>query len=62
MVILRKRKERRIHKKMSDSYTFWDGVFDILFFIPELILLPIRLLWYIIRIIGRTFGQFFDGI
>ncbi|QOR68272.1 hypothetical protein IM538_09300 [Cytobacillus suaedae] len=60
MGILRKRKDKRIHKKISGSYTFWDGLLDILFFIPELMILPIRIVWFIIRIVGRSFSHFSD--
>lgn len=36
-------------------YTFLDFVGDVLFYVPELIVLPFRLLWWIIRGLVRLF-------
>ncbi|WP_226670026.1 hypothetical protein [Metabacillus litoralis] len=57
---LKKRKEtykrkKEIRKNNSDRYTFMDGVLDIAFYVPELIFLPFRILWYFIRFIGKVF-------
>ncbi|MGD7023458.1 hypothetical protein ACQCVK_12730 [Rossellomorea vietnamensis] len=54
-MFVRKRKERRIRKKSEGTYTFWDAVGDVLIWIPELIVLPFRILWYLIRGIGSIF-------
>jgi hypothetical protein len=57
-MFVKKRKERRQRKKAEGSYTFWDAVGDVLIWVPELIILPFRLLWYLIRGIFSIF----DGI
>ena len=54
-----KRAEIRRKKKQEDSYTFWDFVFDVLFWIPELIILPFRLVFYLFRFLARSI---FDSI
>lgn len=51
--------EKRRKKKYDGSYTFWDLFFDILFWIPELILFPFRLVFYLFRFLARSI---FDGI
>jgi hypothetical protein len=54
-----KRAERRRKKKEKGSYTFWDFVFDVLFWIPELIFLPFQLVFYLFRFLARSI---FNGI
>ncbi|MCM3584604.1 hypothetical protein M3182_02460 [Mesobacillus maritimus] len=59
----RKKKAKRItNKKHSDHYTFIDFLFDVLFYIPELILFPLRMIWWLIRGFGRLVGNLFDAI
>lgn len=53
------RKERR---KYSDHYTFGDFVFDVFFWIPELLLLPFRMGFWLVRGVGRVIGNLIDGI
>ncbi|MBY0122796.1 hypothetical protein [Bacillus sp. S/N-304-OC-R1] len=48
-----KRKEKRKIKQSSNSYTFGDFIFDVLFWIPELIILPFRLSLWLLRGLGR---------
>jgi len=48
------RERRQKHKQKQKSrnhsrYTFLDFLGDVLFYVPELILLPFRLLWWIVR-------------
>lgn len=54
-----RRAEKRRKKKDEGSYTFWDFIFDALFWIPELIILPFRLVFYLFRFLARSI---FDGI
>ncbi|WLR57450.1 hypothetical protein LC048_11685 [Mesobacillus subterraneus] len=54
-----KRTERRRKKKQEGSYTFWDFVFDLLFYIPELIFLPFRLVFYLFRFLAKSIFDVF---
>lgn len=58
-MLVEKRSEKRRKKKRDGSYTFVDFVFDVLFYIPELIFLPFRLVFYLFRFLARSI---FDGI
>ncbi len=55
----RKAKTRR-SRKHPDQYTFWDGFFDALFWIPELVILPFRIIWWMLRGFGRIMGDLFN--
>ncbi|MFC0301205.1 hypothetical protein ACFFIS_10305 [Virgibacillus soli] len=56
----RKKEKTRKSKKRDDSYTFWDFILDVLFWIPELILFPFRLIFWSLRGIGRLVSDLFD--
>lgn len=58
---IRKNRTRKGKKRNSD-YTFLDFVFDVLFMIPELVFLPFRLIFWLLRGIGRLFSNLFDFI
>jgi len=53
------RKERR---KDSDYYTLGDFIFDVFFWIPELLFLPFRMLFLLVRGMGRVIDKLLDGI
>jgi hypothetical protein len=53
-MFVEKRAEKRRKKKQEDRYGFWDFVGDVLFWIPELIILPFRLLFLLVRLIVRA--------
>ncbi|MDY0407461.1 hypothetical protein [Paracerasibacillus soli] len=55
-----KKEKTRKSKKRDDSYTFWDFILDVLFWIPELILFPFRLIFWSLRGIGRLVSDLFD--
>ncbi|MFG6117836.1 hypothetical protein [Thalassobacillus sp. B23F22_16] len=57
----KKKKTRRARKKKGD-YTFWDGFFDLLFWVPELLILPIRLIFFLFRGLGKLLKDAFDFI
>lgn len=57
-----KKEIRRNRKNYSDRYTFGDFVFDIFFWIPELLFLPFRMVFWFVRGIGRVIWNLFDGI
>jgi hypothetical protein len=54
-MFVKKRKERRKRKKAEGSYTFWDAAGDVLIWVPELIIWPFRILWYLLRGILNIF-------
>ena len=59
----RKRKAKtRKARKSDDQYTIGDFIIDVLSWIPELILFPIRLIFWMIRGIGRLIGDMFDSL
>ncbi|WP_458413004.1 hypothetical protein ACNQFZ_19710 [Schinkia sp. CFF1] len=58
---LKKKKEKmRKSRKSSDRYTFVDFIFDVLFWVPELLLLPFRILFWLVRGLGRWIENIFD--
>ncbi|WP_407268589.1 hypothetical protein [Radiobacillus sp. PE A8.2] len=52
------RKRRR--KVSNETYTFADGLFDLLFWIPELILFPLRIIFWLLKGVGKWIGDIFD--
>ncbi len=46
-------------RKKNDDHRLRDYVFDFLSWIPELIVLPIRFIIWIVRGIGKLIGDFF---
>lgn len=56
----KKKAKTRRNKKSHDHYTFWDGVLDVLFWVPELFLLPFRLIFWLLRGFGRVLDNIFD--
>jgi len=44
-----KHKHKRAAKKKSSEGSWWDIVVEVLFYIPELLLVPFRLVWWGIR-------------
>lgn len=52
-----KRKKEKTRKQRQDGrYTFVDFIMDVLFWIPEVIILPFRILFWI----GRGFWRILD--
>ncbi|MED4452157.1 hypothetical protein [Metabacillus fastidiosus] len=49
----------RKSRKDNDNYTFVDFILDVLFWIPELIILPFRLVFWLIRGVGRFIFDIF---
>ncbi|MFB5283442.1 hypothetical protein [Peribacillus sp. Hz7] len=44
-----KHKQKRAAKKKSSEGSWWDIVVEVLFYVPELLLVPFRLVWWGIR-------------
>lgn len=57
-----KKSKTRKRKKGDEYYTTADFLFDILFWIPELITLPFRAIFWLVKGIGRALGNFFDMV
>jgi hypothetical protein len=55
LMFINKRRERRQRKRVEGTYTFWDVIGDVLIWVPELIVLPFRILWYLLRGISSIF-------
>lgn len=51
-LVAKKKNKARKSKKNDSGYTFLDFIFDVLVWIPELILLPFRILFWLLREIG----------
>ena len=56
----KKKKKTRKGRKNKVDYTFWDLIVDVLIWLPELILLPFRIVFWSLRGIGRLIGGMFD--
>ncbi len=48
--------------KSDKNYTFLDFIFDVLSCIPELIFLPFKLIFWLLRSVGRLIGSVFDFV
>lgn len=57
-----KREAHRKRKKGHDTYTFSDFIFDIIFYIPELVLFPLRLVYWLVRGLGKEIVNLFDHL
>lgn len=53
-MFIEKRAEKRRKKKQENNYGLWDSVSDVLFWVPELIILPFRLLFLLFRFLVRS--------
>lgn len=56
----RKKRKMRRSRKNNDNYTFVDFIIDVLSWIPELIMFPFRLIFWLIRGAGRLIWNVFD--
>lgn len=57
----KKRKEKtRKHRKKKGEYTFIDFCIDVLLWIPEVLVLPFRMLFWVIRGAGRLIKELVD--
>jgi hypothetical protein len=56
----RKKDNTKKSKESSDNYTFIDFIFDVLFWLPELVLLPFRIIFWLLRGTGRLVWSLFD--
>ncbi|WP_085991287.1 hypothetical protein [Oceanobacillus senegalensis] len=49
----RKKAKTRKSRKSRSDYTFFDFILDVLFWAPELILFPIRIIYWLVKGVGR---------
>lgn len=55
------KENRRKRRKGNDTYTFADFTFDLLFYIPELVLFPFRIIFWFVRGLGKVIVNLFDN-
>ncbi|RYG71292.1 hypothetical protein EU245_14590 [Lentibacillus lipolyticus] len=55
----RKKEKTRKHRKNSSDYTLFDFILDIFFWIPELIVLPFRILFWLAKGMIRNLFDIF---
>ncbi|KAB8135782.1 hypothetical protein F9U64_10970 [Gracilibacillus oryzae] len=58
----RKKSKTRKRRKKQEDYTIGDFILDILVWIPEFIIFPFRILYWLFRGLGRWIGDIFDAI
>jgi hypothetical protein len=51
----KKKEKTRKYQKLDDRYTFVDFLIDVLVWLPELIAIPFRILFWAFRAIWRIF-------
>ncbi|GAA0323807.1 hypothetical protein GCM10008967_12900 [Bacillus carboniphilus] len=51
---------RKLRKQQNGRYTIFDFIIDVLLFIPELIVFPFRILFYLGRGLFRIIGDVFN--
>ncbi|KIL51743.1 hypothetical protein KP77_12550 [Jeotgalibacillus alimentarius] len=59
----REKKAARSQKRKDEGrYNFLDVLTDVLIWVPELVILPFRLIYLLFRLFGRVFKDGFDSI
>lgn len=58
----REKSKKSKRKTNNDNYSILDFFLDVLLWIPELIFLPLRLIYWLFRGIGRFIGDIFDFV
>ncbi|WP_108671003.1 hypothetical protein [Peribacillus acanthi] len=56
----RKKQKMRKYNKERNNYTFFDFIFDVLYWIPDLVFLPFRIIFWLLRGFGRVAENIFD--
>ncbi|KGR77917.1 hypothetical protein CD29_13595 [Ureibacillus manganicus DSM 26584] len=55
----KKKSKTRKNKKGNNHYTFFDFILDALFWLPELLFLPFRIVFWLLRGLGRLIWDLF---
>ena len=55
----RKKEKRKKRRRNKEGNSFIDFILEVLFWIPELIILPFRLVFWLIRGLGRLISDVF---
>ncbi|MBM7577984.1 hypothetical protein [Jeotgalibacillus terrae] len=59
----REKKTARSQKRKDEGkYNFFDVLTDVLIWVPELLILPFRLIYLLFELFGRVFRDGFDSI
>ncbi|UOQ86483.1 hypothetical protein [Gracilibacillus salinarum] len=48
--------------KKNKPHTFWEFLLDMLIWIPEILFLPFRIIFWLFRGAGKIMGNLFDNI
>ena len=57
-----KKSKMRKSKKKKEEYGLIDFIFDALCWLPELILLPFRIIYWLLRGVGRLIAHLIDAL
>ncbi|ATP40103.1 hypothetical protein CSE16_08585 [Solibacillus sp. R5-41] len=58
----KKKSKTRRRRKGDDNYSLFDFLLEVLFWIPELILFPLRLIFWMLRGLGKLIGEVFNVV
>ncbi|QPA53413.1 hypothetical protein [Lysinibacillus sphaericus] len=54
------KKRKTTKRKVNNNYSLFELLFDVLFWLPELFLVPFRLVFWLLRGIGRLIADVFE--
>jgi hypothetical protein len=54
------KEKRKMKRGRGERYSMLDAIFELLFWIPELLILPFRILFGLFRGIGKLIGNVWD--
>ncbi|MBG9694076.1 hypothetical protein ABD91_25480 [Lysinibacillus sphaericus] len=54
------KKRKTIKRKVNNNYSLFELLLDVLFWLPELFLVPFRLVFWLLRGIGRLIADVFE--
>lgn len=54
------KKRKTTKRKVNNNYTLFELLLDVLFWLPELFLVPFRLVFWLLRGIGRLIADVFE--
>ncbi|KHE68659.1 hypothetical protein [Halobacillus sp. BBL2006] len=58
---LKEKKERRSGVR-EEAYVYVDAILDLLIWLPELVYLPFRILFWLLRGVGKVVNDVFDFV
>lgn len=54
------KKRKTTKRKVNNNYSLFELLLDVLFWLPELFLVPFRLVFWLLRGIGRLYADVFE--